>query len=54
MYNGKNVNGLKRVLEAAAGDVQGLTRNPDTLAYLALRQLPLPTSSTNITDNMYL
>ncbi|OXV12203.1 hypothetical protein Egran_00036 [Elaphomyces granulatus] len=36
MYKGKNVNGLKRVLEAAAGDVQGLTRNPDTLAYLAL------------------
>ena len=54
MFNGKNVNGLKRVLEAAAGGVQGLTRNPDTLAHLALRQLPLPTSLTNITDNMYL
>ncbi|OXV12204.1 hypothetical protein Egran_00035 [Elaphomyces granulatus] len=52
IYNDKNVIGLKRVLEAAAGDVQGLTRNPDTLAYLALRQLPLPTSSTNITDEI--
>ena len=54
MYKGKIVIGLKRVLGAAAGGVQGLTRNPDTLAYLALRQLPLPTSLTNITDNMYL
>ena len=54
MYKGEMVNNLKVVLEAAAGGVQGLTRNPDTLAYLALRQLPLPTSSTNITDNMYL
>ncbi|KAN0070385.1 hypothetical protein V8E54_011254 [Elaphomyces granulatus] len=48
--NGEKVNGLKRVL--AAGNVPRLTRNPDTLAYLALRQLPLPTSSTNTTDEI--
>jgi len=35
-YNGETVSDLLEVLEAAANGVQGLVRNPGTLAYLAL------------------
>ena len=49
------VNGPAEILQAAAASnrVKGtLARNPDTLAYLALSQLPIA-NTPNISDNIF-
>ena len=56
MFKDEIVRGPIKVLEAAASNnayVEGsLARNPDTLAYLALRQLPIA-NTPNISDNIF-